>query len=108
MRYDPDQHHRRSIRLKGYDDTQPGVYFVTIVIQGRECLLGTIVDGHVCLNDAGRTVQALGGQLPQRFPALDLDAYVVMPNHFHGIIVGASLVGAPNRAGTRPAPTPYG
>ncbi len=56
MRYDPEKHHRRSIRLKGYDYRQPGAYFVTIVAQGRECIFGDVVDGAMCLNDTGRTV----------------------------------------------------
>lgn len=109
MYYDSERHHRRSIRLKGYDYTQAGAYFITICIQNHQCLFGTIVDSKMQLNDEGRMVQALWEQLPQRFP-IELDAYVVMPNHFHAIViivgrVGASLVDAHNRAGTRPVPT---
>jgi len=52
-RYDPEKHHRRSIRLKGYDYAQPGAYFVTIVTQDRACLFGAVADGEVQLNNAG-------------------------------------------------------
>ena len=57
MKYNPEKQHRRSIRLKGYDYSQPGAYFITICTQGRECLFGEIVDGEMVLNDAGRMVQ---------------------------------------------------
>jgi len=114
MKYDPEIHHRRSIRLKGYNYSQAGTYFVTICTHNRECIFGTILDDKMRLNDVGQMVQASWEQLPQRFP-IELDAYVVMPNHFHAIviIVGAPLVGAPDRAGTRragtrPAPTMLG
>jgi len=118
MTYDLDQHHRRSVRLKGYDYSQAGAYFVTIVTQGRECLFGEIIDGVLRLNEAGQMVEAAWTALPQRFPGIECDAHVVMPNHMHGVIgVGATLVvapntvltthpvAAPNRAGTSPAPT---
>lgn len=125
MKYDPEKHHRRSIRLKGADYSQPGAYFITICAQGRKPLFGEIVDGKMCLNDAGKMVDRLWNELKNKFVNIEIDEYAVMPNHFHGIIiVGASLVGAPNgttvsapnyvgapngtrpvRAGTRPAPT---
>ena len=92
-----DQHHRRSIRLQGYDYSQSGAYFVTIVAQNRECLFGEIVDGAMQLNNAGRMVATEWGALPERFTTIQLDEFVVMPNHIHGIIVsdpvGAPLVG---------------
>jgi REP element-mobilizing transposase RayT len=84
-------HHRRSIRLPGYDYAQTGAYFVTICTQNRECLLGEVVDGEMVLNDAGRMVQSVWDGLPGRFPTVELDQFIVMPNHLHGIIV---LVGA--------------
>ena len=59
MVYDPDEHHRRSIRLKGYDYSRRGAYFVTVCAQNRACLFGSIVDDAVCLSDAGRMVQAV-------------------------------------------------
>ncbi|MCC6627190.1 MAG: transposase [Chloroflexi bacterium] len=97
MRYDPDRHHRRSIRLKGYDYRQAGAYFVTIVTQDRACLFGEAIDGGMQLNDAGRMVEITWTELPGRFPGLDLDAFVVMPNHVHAIMVVASpaFVGTP-------------
>lgn len=87
MPYDPQRHHRRSIRLKGYDYRQAGAYFVTIVVQGRECLLGQVVDGEMQLNAAGRMVCSTWCQLPEYYARVQLDAFVVMPNHIHGIIV---------------------
>jgi putative transposase len=86
-----DTHHRRSVRLQGYDYAQAGAYFVTICTQDRECSLGKVVDGEMALSDAGRMVQSVWEGLPGRFPTVELDQFVVMPNHIHGILV---LVGA--------------
>jgi putative transposase len=101
MIYDPDKHHRRSIRLQGYDYSTPGAYFVTICVQHRICLFGQVVDDEIQMNDAGQMIQMCWEQLPHRFPALALDAFVVMPNHFHAvaILVGAPLVGAQGAQG---------
>ena len=87
MRYDPIKHHRRSIRLKGYDYSQPGAYAVTICVQGRFCIWGEIESGEMLLSPAGKMVQGVWLQLPARFPTVDLDAAVIMPNHFHGILL---------------------
>jgi REP element-mobilizing transposase RayT len=87
MPFDPQRHHRRSIRLKGYDYSQAGAYFVTICAQNRECLFGEIVDGEMRLNGQGEIVIACWDNLPCHFPHIELDAFVVMPNHVHGIIV---------------------
>ena len=97
-KYNPNIHHRKSIRLKGYDYSQAGLYFVTISIQNRACLLGHITNGEMILNDAGRMVENEWLNLKTRFPNIELHEYVVMPNHFHGIleIVGAALVVAQN------------
>jgi len=107
MPYDPNRHHRRSIRLKGYDYSQAGAYFITLCTQDRACLFGKVVNGEMRLNDAGRMVLAEWNRLPERFPQVVLDAFVVMPNHVHGILVitdpaptvgatvGATLVVAP-------------
>jgi putative transposase len=86
-----NKHRRRSIRLKGYDYTQPGAYFVTIVTHARACLFGEIVDGKVWLNDAGISVQVAWHDLQAHYLYIKTDAFVVMPNHIHGVIV---LVGA--------------
>jgi putative transposase len=90
---------RRSLRLKGYDYAQAGAYFVTICTQGRACLFGDAVDDTICFSAAGQLAAALWNQMPSRFPEVDLDAFVVMPNHIHGIILlsdGATIVGAPH------------
>ena len=99
MKYDPQRHHRRSIRLKGYDDAWPGACFVTICTQGRAYMFGTIMDGEMRLNEAGRMVERWWLELNNKFPNVRTDAYVVMPNHFHGIvmIVDARDVGADPR-----------
>jgi REP element-mobilizing transposase RayT len=91
IRYNPDINHRRSIRLRGYDYSEAGAYFVTVCTQNRECLFGEIVDGKVILNDAGRMVESIWNELHQHYKGVETDEFVVMPNHFHGIIV---LVGA--------------
>lgn len=87
MKYDPQKHHRRSIRLKGYDYSQAGAYFVTIDVQNRECLFGEIVSGEMNLNEAGKMIDEQWNALRERFPNADLDVYQIMPDHFHGIIV---------------------
>jgi REP element-mobilizing transposase RayT len=97
-KYNPNIHHRRSIRLKGYDYSQAGLYFVTICVKNRECLFGNIADGEMILNDAGQMVESEWLKLPERFTNIVLHEYIVMPNHFHAIlqIVGATLVAAQN------------
>ncbi len=80
------RHHRRSIRLPGYDYAQAGWYFVTFVTQQRECLLSRIVDATVVLEPAGQAVLDVGMALPERFPTVVLDTVVIMPNHVHAII----------------------
>jgi putative transposase len=86
MKYGPEKHHRRSIRLKGFDYSRSAVYFVTICVQNRECLFGTISQNQMLLNDAGEMVSTEWLALPSRFPSVILDEFIVMPNHFHGII----------------------
>ncbi len=94
MKYGPARHHRRSIRLKGYDYAQAGAYFVTIVTQDRACLFGEVVDGEMRLNDGGRIADQCWLDIPSHFPQVELDTFVVMPNHVHGIIVIDDSVGA--------------
>jgi REP element-mobilizing transposase RayT len=86
LRYDSDRHHRRSIRLRGYDYSREGLYFMTIVTRGRALLLGKAVDGRVHPSDAGREVQAMWECLPDRFPRVRLVAFVLMPNHVHFVL----------------------
>ncbi|MBW4521018.1 MAG: hypothetical protein KME16_15105 [Scytolyngbya sp. HA4215-MV1] len=87
MKYDPDKHHRRSIRLQEYNYTAPGAYFITLCTRQRQCLFGAIVNGEMQLNALGQMVNAYWQRLPSHFPHLTLDAFVVMPNHIHGILV---------------------
>jgi len=96
--YNPKIHHRRSIRLKGYDYSQAGLYFITICCQDRMCRFGHVEHGEMKLNDAGTLIETEWFNLKTRFPNIELHDYVVMPNHFHAIleIVGATLVVAPN------------
>ena len=77
---------RRSIRLSGYDYSSAGFYYVTICVQGKESLLGEIAAGEMLLNDAGRMVGQVWCEIINKFPSVELDHYVVMPNHFHGIL----------------------
>lgn len=90
---------RNSNRLEGYDYSQAGCYFVTVCVQNREELFGEIIDGEMVLNDAGKMAARWWDETENKFPHVELDEYVVMPNHFHGIIVivGADLCVRPNR-----------
>jgi REP element-mobilizing transposase RayT len=87
MKYDPRKHHRRSIRLQGYDYSQQGAYFITLVTQHRECSFGAIGEDGIRLSPIGQTTQDFWRQIPAHFPNVALDEFVVMPNHLHGIIV---------------------
>ena len=86
MKYNPDKHHRRSIRLKNYDYSQSGAYIITICTQHKECLFGDVVDGDMVLNEYGRIVESEWLKTPHVRPYVELDVFVVMPNHFHGIL----------------------
>ena len=86
-KYNPILHHRRSIRLKGYDYSQAGAYFVTMVTQDRECQFGEIAEDDFRPNSAGEMIARWWQELSNKFPSVELDEYVIMPNHFHGIIV---------------------
>ena len=95
------EHHRRSIRLLGYDYAEAGAYFITVCAYRRRCLFGDVIGAEMHLSDAGRLVHDVWDGLPNHYPDIQLDAFVVMPNHAHGIVV---LVGA----GLKPAPTDPG
>ena len=86
MKYNPEIHHRRSIRLKGYDYSQAGLYFITICTQDKLHLFGEITNDEMILNDAGITIEKWWNKLKNKFPNIELDEFIVMPNHFHGII----------------------
>lgn len=100
MKFDPKIHHRHTIRLQGYDYSQAGAYFVTIVVHGRECLFGEIVDGKMVLNEFGKIVQRAWFDLPKHNPHVELGAFCIMPNHVHAVIIIIAV-----GAGLRPAPT---
>lgn len=84
---------RRATRLRGYDYSQPGAYFVTICAQHRKCLFGTIIDGKMQLNEIGQIVVEYWNYIPQHFLSVELGESVIMPNHIHGI-VACNPVGA--------------
>jgi len=94
MKYDPDIHHRRSIRLTGYDYSQCGYYFITVCTQGRRCLFGGIEKGRMILNDAGKMIGRWWNELKNKYANIEIDEYVIMPNHCHGIINIVGTVGA--------------
>ena len=87
MTYNPYIHHRRSIRLEGYDYSQGGAYYVTLCVQNRECLFGDILNGNMHLYESGQIIQKCWKQINKRFPHVELDHFIVMPNHIHGIII---------------------
>ncbi len=88
MPYDRNKHHRRSTRLKGYDYTSAGAYFITICTHQRECLFGEIVQGEMQLNDFGQIAMDCWQTIPDHFSdRVRLDEFVIMPNHVHGILV---------------------
>jgi len=127
VKYNPNIHHRRSIRLKGYDYSKAGAYFITICCQNRICRFGNIENGEMIMNEYGTVAYNEWTKLPERFPNFVLDVFQIMPNHIHGIIVlndipvGAGLAPAQNdvvaqnetdiraniRAGASPAPTVF-
>lgn len=86
---------RRSVRLRGYDYSHAGAYFITICTQNRHCRFGNITEGAMVLNDAGRAVADCWLHIPDHFPHVELDEWVVMPNHIHGIVI---IVGVNNHS----------
>ncbi len=122
MPYNPDIHHRRSIRLKGYDYSQAGAYFITICCSDRICRFGNIIENEMTINEFGQIAYNEWIKLTERFANFELDVFQIMPNHLHGIIVLNDTVGAgftparnddnaqndsvdDKRAGASPAPT---
>ncbi|MDD5043405.1 MAG: hypothetical protein PHD51_01915 [Patescibacteria group bacterium] len=86
---------RQSIRLKNYDYSESGYYFVTICVQGSKCLFGEVVNGEVILNSIGEMIKKWWLELENKFFRVELDKFIVMPNHFHGIInITIGIVGA--------------
>ena len=110
----PTTHRRRSLRLPRFDYTQQGAYFVTICTRNRACLLGDIVEGRMHLSEAGRLAQAVWEDLPHHYPHVQIDVWVIMPNHMHGIVILAEAQATEDDmpvdvgAGLKPAPTRHG
>jgi REP element-mobilizing transposase RayT len=94
MQFDPQKHHRRSIRLKGYDYAQPGAYFVTLCTYQKQCWFGDIREGQMCLNHIGCIVAQEWVRSSQIRQEIELDKWVIMPNHLHGIVLITDTVGA--------------
>ena len=101
-KFDPKIHRRRSVRLKGYDYTSAGGYFITIVTYQRECLFGEIVNGKIKLNEIGKIVEDVWKDLVNHYHNVELGTFCIMPNHVHAVIV---LIGTTVGAGLKPAPT---
>jgi len=101
--YDPEKHHRCSIRLKGYDYSQAGAYFVTMCTHNREYLFGNVVNDEMLLSEYGKIVENVWYNLTDHYQNIKLDKFIVIPNHIHGIIILMDMdnVGA----GFKPAPT---
>ncbi len=103
-KYNPEKRRRRSIRLGGYDYSVQGAYFVTICVQNRECILGSIQDEKMIFNEAGIMIKETWEKLPVKYSGIEIDHYEIMPNHIHGIIHLSSphtcndIVGAGPRA----------
>ena len=96
MIYDSEKHHRRSIRLRGYDYTLKGMYYITLCTNKRLCLFGNVEDGNMKLNEAGKMVNKIWREISNYYPGSDIDEHMVMPNHLHGIIMlNNHIVGAP-------------
>lgn len=94
MSYNPDIHHRRSIRLREFDYRNAGAYFITICAFQRECLFGDVVDGEMRLNGFGLAAEACWRAITNHFPNVQLDEFVIMPNHFHAILDITESIGA--------------
>jgi putative transposase len=106
MKYNPDRHHRRSIRLPGHDYAAGGLYFVTLCTHERQCLFGEVIDGAMLINPCGQIVGNEWLKSSEIRAEIGLDAWVVMPNHFHGIVyINPDNVGA---SGRKPSPQPLG
>jgi REP element-mobilizing transposase RayT len=101
MTYNPSIHNRHSIRLQSYDYRTAGAYFVTVCTFQKEPILAEITDGEVRLTSLGEVVLVFWDEIPQHFPHIELDHFVVMPNHVHGIITfnaSTASVGAQHAA----------
>jgi putative transposase len=105
MKYNPEIHHRRSIRLQGYDYGQAGLYFITICDWQRECIFGEINDGEMCLNPLGEIASDEWIRTAKMRQNIDTAEFVVVPNHVHGIIAIGDGMDATGRGTMHRAPT---
>lgn len=94
MAFNPEIHHRQSIRMPSHDYSRSGAYFITICCNARQALFGEIAQDHMMLNEAGLAAQHCWHEIPEHFPMAFLDEFIIMPNHMHGIII------IPERRGT--------
>lgn len=92
--YNPEIHHRKSIRIKEYDYTKEGFYFVTICCHEHQCLFGRIIKGEMVLNECGRMIKKWYIELENKFPNFKNHSIIVMPNHIHFIMELTTTVGA--------------
>src|SRR5437867_4777629 len=99
---------RRSLRLQGFDYAHPGRYFVTIRVRGSVPLFGEVVDGRMCLSSAGLVAHRCWCEIPKHFHTVTLDAFVVMPDHVHGVIVIGESRNQPSGQSLRVAPGSLG
>lgn len=86
MKYNPEHHHRRSIRIQGYDYSKTGIYFVTICTHQRQCLFGEIRNEKMILNQIGKIVTQEWLKSAEIRQEIVLDEWIIMPNHLHGIV----------------------
>lgn len=86
MKFDPNRHRRKSLRLRHYDYRQNGLYFITLCCKNRECLFGEIYSNKVVLNRLGKIAVQFWQEIPKYYPQVKLHQFVIMPNHIHGII----------------------
>src|SRR5947209_2465240 len=105
MTRDSENSSRRSLRLRTHDYREPGIYAITICVQDHRTLLGKVVDDVVCLSPIGAFARTSWESLPKRFSSIELDVYVIMPNHFHGLIV---ITGSPGVCNTSVQTYPLG
>ena len=105
MKFNPKIHHRKSIRLKNYDYSQTGFYFITLCCQNHKYLFGEIVGEKMILNVAGKMIENIWNEIPIYYNGFNPHEFIVMPNHFHGIIEILWDKGQPVGAGPRACPT---
>jgi REP element-mobilizing transposase RayT len=87
MTYNLVRHNRKSIRLKGYDYSQPGEYFITICTHDKKCVFGKVIEEKIILSPIGEIAKKCWEEIPEHYPKVELDEYIIMPNHIHGIII---------------------